>query len=163
MHLSGSLILAASFPKRQNLSTIQKIKSIDSRLLPQKSFPCTREGLSPAETHEWEHPKSFPRDSIDIPGRPLYDENIHFLKGSIELAVDLSSYLTVAERIAEFRAKYPEGSLQPVNLDEPFKVVVIGDKTFITYVAAAYRTPDDPVPWRRGGVGGLSRPDTVHP
>ena len=52
-------------------------------------------------------------------------------------------------RIAEFRAKYPEGSLQPVSLEEPFKVLTIGDKSFITYVAAAYRTPDDKCP----GVG----------
>ena len=65
------------------------------------------------------------------------------------MAVDLSSYLTVAQRIAEFREKHPEGALQPVNLDEPFKVVTIGDKTFITYVAAAYRTSDDKCP----GIG----------
>lgn len=65
------------------------------------------------------------------------------------MAVDLSSYLTVAQRIAEFRAKYPEGALQPVNLDEPFKVMTIGDKAFITYAAAAYRGPDDKCP----GIG----------
>ena len=65
------------------------------------------------------------------------------------MAVDLSSYLTVAQRIAEFREKHPEGALQPVSLDEPFKVVTIGDKTFISYVAAAYRTSDDKCP----GIG----------
>ena len=65
------------------------------------------------------------------------------------MAVDLSSYLTVAQRIAEFREKHPEGALQPVNLDEPFKVVTIGDRTFISYVAAAYRTADDKCP----GIG----------
>jgi hypothetical protein len=66
-----------------------------------------------------------------------------------DVAVDLSSYLTVAQRLAEFRAKYPEGSLQPVDELEPFTVTVIGDKTFISYAAAAYRTPDD----ARPGIG----------
>ena len=65
------------------------------------------------------------------------------------MAVDLSSYLTVAERIAEFRAKHPEGCLRPLDPDEPFKVVTVGDKMFVTYAAAAFRTPDDPCP----GVG----------
>ena len=65
------------------------------------------------------------------------------------MAVDLSSYLTVAERIAEFRAKHPQGCLRPLNPDEPFKVITVGDKFFITYAAAAYRTPDDACP----GVG----------
>ena len=65
------------------------------------------------------------------------------------MAVDLSDYITVAQRIVEFRAKHPEGCLQPVNPDEPFKVMEVGGKTFIVYAAAAYRTPDDPRP----GVG----------
>lgn len=58
-------------------------------------------------------------------------------------------YNTVPERIAEFRTKHPEGSLQPVNPAEPFQVVTIGNLTFIAYAAAAYRTPDDPRP----GIG----------
>ena len=65
------------------------------------------------------------------------------------MAVDLSGYNTVAMRIAEFRQKHPEGSLRPVNLDEPFKVLELGGRQFICYTAAAYRTPDDPMP----GIG----------
>lgn len=61
----------------------------------------------------------------------------------------LSDYVDVPARIAEFRAKYPDGSLQPANLDEPFKVQQIGDKTYIVVVAAAYRSPTD----ERPGVG----------
>lgn len=61
----------------------------------------------------------------------------------------LSDYVDVPARIAEFRAKYPDGSLQPANLGEPFKVQQIGDKTYIVVVAAAYRSPTD----ERPGVG----------
>jgi hypothetical protein len=61
----------------------------------------------------------------------------------------LDSYNDVASRIAEFRAKHPDGSLQPVDPAHPFDVQTIGDKTFLVYVAAAYRTPDDPRP----GIG----------
>ncbi len=63
-----------------------------------------------------------------------------------ELSTD---YIDVAERIAEFRDKHPEGSLQPADLAKPFSVETIGDQTFIVYVAAAYRTPDD----QRPGIG----------
>jgi hypothetical protein len=62
---------------------------------------------------------------------------------------NMSDYVTVAQRIAQFRERHPEGCLRPVNPAEPFKVVVIGDKTFITYAAAAFRTPDDTTP----GIG----------
>lgn len=58
-------------------------------------------------------------------------------------------YIDVATRIAEFRRQYPTGSLRPANIDEPIRIVTIGEKTFLQYVAAAYRTPDDPCP----GVG----------
>jgi hypothetical protein len=61
----------------------------------------------------------------------------------------LSDYVDVPARIAEFRAKFPEGSLQPANLTEPFRVETIADRTYIVVVAAAYRTPDDPRP----GIG----------
>lgn len=61
----------------------------------------------------------------------------------------LDSYVDVPTRIAEFRDKHPDGSLQPVNPAEPFRIVEIGDRTFICYTAAAYRTPDDPRP----GIG----------
>jgi hypothetical protein len=61
----------------------------------------------------------------------------------------LADYVDVAERIKLFREKHPDGSLQPVNLEKPFDIVTIADKTFIVYISAAYRTPDDPRP----GIG----------
>src|SRR5690606_7776514 len=42
-----------------------------------------------------------------------------------------------------------EGSLQPVDPVNPYRVETIGDRTFIVYTAAAYRHPDD----RRPGIG----------
>lgn len=65
------------------------------------------------------------------------------------MPVDLSAYNTVAMRIAEFRQKHPEGSLQPVDHNNPFQVLDIAGKTYIGYTAAAYRHPDDPRP----GIG----------
>lgn len=71
---------------------------------------------------------------------------------------DLSDYVDVAERITEFRDKHPGGCLQPADPDRPYRIETItgADKdgqdktlTFIVYVAAAYRTPDDPRP----GIG----------
>lgn len=61
----------------------------------------------------------------------------------------LSDYVDVPARIAEFRGKYPDGSLQPANLAEPYKVEHIGDKTYVVVVAAAYRSPTD----ERPGIG----------
>ncbi len=58
-------------------------------------------------------------------------------------------YIDVATRIAEFRRLHPGGSLRPVNPDQPITVISIGDKTYLQYVAAAYRTPDDQCP----GIG----------
>lgn len=58
-------------------------------------------------------------------------------------------YVTVAERIVEFRAKYPEGSLQPADLTKPYSVDVINGNQVFVVVAAAYRTPDD----ERPGIG----------
>lgn len=83
-----------------------------------------------------------------------------------------SEYVDVAERIRQFREAYPEGSLQPVNLEQPFQIITIhspewrlsragseiakqlgpddtGDAQFIVYWAAAYRHPNDPRP----GIG----------
>ena len=70
----------------------------------------------------------------------------------------LDDYIDVAQRIAEFRVKHPEGSLQPLNPEQPFEIRELAGAgkdgkevrgTFIIYIAAAYRTPDDPRP----GVG----------
>lgn len=58
----------------------------------------------------------------------------------------MADYVDVAERIRIFRDLYPTGSLQPVDPLNPFRVVEIGDQTFIAYTAAAYRTPDDTMP-----------------
>lgn len=63
--------------------------------------------------------------------------------------MDLSSYVTVPERIAQFREKYPEGCLQPVDLSNPYSIQEIGGKVFIVYAAAAYRGKDDTCP----GIG----------
>jgi hypothetical protein len=63
--------------------------------------------------------------------------------------VDMSDYVDVAERLAEFRAKHPDGSLQPADVAQPFTMMSAGDQTFVVYVAAAYRTPDD----TRPGIG----------
>jgi len=59
------------------------------------------------------------------------------------------SYIEIPERIAEFRTKYPEGGLQPWDKSKPYEIVELGGVTHIIVVAAAYRTPDDPIP----GVG----------
>lgn len=58
----------------------------------------------------------------------------------------MSDYVDVAERIREFRKAYPTGSLQPWNPDKPYDIVAVGERMFIVYTAAAYRTPDDPRP-----------------
>lgn len=63
-------------------------------------------------------------------------------------------YNDVAHRIVEFREKHPEGSLQPADLANPYRVEVIGEKAFVVYVAAAYRTPDD----QRPGIGAAWEP-----
>jgi hypothetical protein len=55
-------------------------------------------------------------------------------------------YKPVAERIQEFRDKYPDGRLRPWNPEEPFRVVELGEHTFLVYAALAFRSPDDPLP-----------------
>lgn len=66
------------------------------------------------------------------------------------MAFDLDpSYKQVPERIADFKAKHPEGSLRAADPRNPYRLEVIEGRTFIVYVAEAWRTPDDPAP----GVG----------
>jgi hypothetical protein len=48
--------------------------------------------------------------------------------------------------VSAFRERYPEGSLQPANLAQPFGVVEVAGRVFVVHVAAAYRTPTDPRP-----------------
>jgi hypothetical protein len=66
--------------------------------------------------------------------------------GEDAVSFDLGDYKEVSERIVDLFEKHPDASLRPANPDEPFKVVTIGDKVFIAYAAACYRTPDDPHP-----------------
>lgn len=61
----------------------------------------------------------------------------------------MDGYVDVAARLVEFRAKYPDGSLQPWDPAQPYTIERIGDDTFIVVIAAAYRTAHDPRP----GVG----------
>jgi hypothetical protein len=73
------------------------------------------------------------------------------------MSFDISEYNTVAERIVEFREKYPEGCLQKVGyelLEVPVytrdkdskEIVKSGVRVYLAYTAAAYRTPDDARP-----------------
>lgn len=55
-------------------------------------------------------------------------------------------YIDVASRIVEFRTQYPTGSLVQQNLEF---VKDFGNKDWVVYTAAAYRTPDDTCP----GIG----------
>jgi hypothetical protein len=65
----------------------------------------------------------------------------------------LGGYVEVRDRIRAFRDKHPDGSLQPVNPEEPYALeyIQVGDehRCFIVYKAAAYRTADD----ARPGIG----------
>lgn len=63
------------------------------------------------------------------------------------MGFDISNYVTVAERVAMFYEKYPEGSIQ-----FEFMGVMDGDPLKMWGVARAYRTPDDPLP----GIGTAS-------
>jgi hypothetical protein len=77
---------------------------------------------------------------------------------------NLGDYNTVPERMTEFFAKYPDGSLQgsyefrqiPMYLKdkETEMPVLAGEKTIVVYTAKAYRTPDDTLP----GIGTASEP-----
>jgi hypothetical protein len=63
------------------------------------------------------------------------------------MAFDISNYVTVAERVAMFYEKYPEGSIQ-----FEFMGVMDGDPLKMWGVARAYRTPEDSLP----GIGTAS-------
>ena len=78
------------------------------------------------------------------------------------MAFDLNDYVTVAERIEQFRQKYPEGSLQaeyrmeliPTPVKNEDGTWAILDRPVLVFKAFAYRTPDDPRP----GIGHASEP-----
>lgn len=69
-----------------------------------------------------------------------------------------SDYIDVATRIAAIKGdadrEYPNGTFQPADLAQPFHVVTIDGATFIAYVAAFYRDPDD----TRPGIGSAWEP-----
>jgi hypothetical protein len=71
-------------------------------------------------------------------------------------------YVEVKFRLAEFRAKHPEGSLQPADPTQPFQVVEIGGQTFIAYTpppTAPRTTPSR----HRLRVGAVPWQDELHP
>lgn len=65
------------------------------------------------------------------------------------MGFDLGDYVDVASRIAEFAAKHPDGRLRPADPTKPYDLIEVDGKRFVVYVAAAYRTADDPLP----GIG----------
>lgn len=71
---------------------------------------------------------------------------------------NLEDYVDVAQRIADFRERHPEGCLQPLDPTQPFEIREITGTgkdgkqftaTMVVYIAAAYRDRDDPRP----GIG----------
>jgi hypothetical protein len=78
------------------------------------------------------------------------------------MAFQLDDYVTVAERIEQFRAKYPEGSLQCEWTMLLVPTLVKGedgkwepaDRPIIVAKAFAYRSPDD----ARPGIGHAQEP-----
>lgn len=62
---------------------------------------------------------------------------------------NMDNYVTVDERIAEFRAQHPEGTLTSTILRYPD-----ADYPFVVVQALAWRHPDDPCP----GVGHAAEP-----
>ena len=63
--------------------------------------------------------------------------------------MNMDDYVPVNERIQAFYAKFPDGSIQPLWLDQPWRVLGEGETKWLVYAAAAYRTPDD----ARPGIG----------
>lgn len=59
------------------------------------------------------------------------------------------SYKSVAERIADFLVRFPEGCLQPTDPARPYWLETVGSQVFVVYSCSAYRNPTDPRP----GIG----------
>jgi hypothetical protein len=62
------------------------------------------------------------------------------------MSFDLGNYVDVPTRIRQLREKHPDAVLRPANPAEPFRIMTIGNREFIIYTAACYRSPDDPMP-----------------
>ena len=60
-----------------------------------------------------------------------------------------ADYIDVAQRIADFKAKHPDGCLRPADITKPYTIETIEGQTYIVVVAAAYRSKDDTLP----GIG----------
>lgn len=58
-------------------------------------------------------------------------------------------YIDVAARIVEFREKYPNGRLRPMDPAHPYRIEEIAGQVHIVVVAAAHRDENDQLP----GVG----------
>lgn len=54
----------------------------------------------------------------------------------------MEDYVTVAERIVEFRRQYPDGRLRQKEV----KFIEFAGKSWVVYTAEAWRTADDPAP-----------------
>lgn len=61
----------------------------------------------------------------------------------------MDNYVDVAERLRILKDLYPQASLQPANINEPFKIIEVANSVYIVYTAACYREPNDPRP----GIG----------
>lgn len=78
------------------------------------------------------------------------------------MSFNMDDYNTVAERIEEFRTKYPNGSLQaewqlvfvPTAVKQEDGSWTTLDRPILVFKGYAYRTPDDPRP----GIGHASEP-----
>src|SRR5262245_52160652 len=57
-----------------------------------------------------------------------------------------ADYVDVGERLRLFREEYPTGTVQPADPTRPVHVVTVGEDVWLVFVAAAFRTPDDPRP-----------------
>lgn len=58
------------------------------------------------------------------------------------MAFDLTDYVTVPERVAQFYSNHPDGRI----ISSTPEIRVIGDRAFIEVTTSVYRTPDDLIP-----------------
>ena len=57
--------------------------------------------------------------------------------------MNLDNYVEVADRIAQFFTKHPEGSLTAADPLNPIRIITVGETTFLEYVCIAKRHPND--------------------
>lgn len=56
------------------------------------------------------------------------------------------NYKQVPERLADLKAKHPDGFVRVLDETKPYTIEVVDGRTFIVVVAACYRSPDDAKP-----------------